>query len=61
MSGGHYIAPPTDPLQPAGDLAALLKRELAVEITPEQIVEMFKGHWHKLSVLAHHIHGALPR
>ena len=62
MSNGSIgYTPPRDPLRPAAQMAALLQHELGVVIKPTDIVELFRLRWDRLSVLAHHIHGALPR
>ncbi len=43
-------------IQPERHMAKLLSQSLGVAVSPEQVVDTFRLHWSKLSLLAHLIH-----
>lgn len=43
-------------IEPEKHMARLVSRELGHDITPEQILGLFRAHWLRLSIMAHAIH-----
>lgn len=43
-------------IAPERSMALLLSRGLGHDVTPEQVTDLFRLHWQKLSALAHAIH-----
>lgn len=54
LTVGHHDAKIT--IEPEQHMALLLSRSFGHDISREQVVDLFRLHWVKLSIMAHAIH-----